>query len=225
MAQLAVALALVGESRRSAHRRQRCRNKDHSQQHHYPSSYAHSTSFLSVGDGLCRRDGGLLEGPAGFCAEPSRCLCEPFVCRCSPISSHLQSGSDGEIEHPSKGLNSYPPKGLMPKGLPLRQRTGATGLVRSGCRRFPVYGVLLGNQASGIRGSRKPGCLRPHTLCGTGAYRAPKGPWCVRSRALILPLGLGGWVYQGPKEGSGTHVPAALLPYTLLSLVLGVAHL
>src|SRR5215217_4246385 len=75
MAQLAVAQPVVGESRRSAHRRQRRRNKDHSQQHHYPSSYAHYTSFLSVRDELCRRDGGLLEGSAGLCAEPSRYLC------------------------------------------------------------------------------------------------------------------------------------------------------
>src|SRR5215217_2496895 len=112
MAQLAVAQPLVGESRRSAHRRQRRRNKDHSQKHHYPSSYAHYTSFLSVIDGLCRRDGGLLEGSAGFCAERSRCLCEPFVCRCSPISSHPESGSNREIGHPPKGLNSPPPKGL-----------------------------------------------------------------------------------------------------------------
>src|SRR5215217_662640 len=117
MAQLAVAQPIVGESRRSAHRRQRRRNKDHSQEQHYPSSYAHyihahSTSFLSVTDGLCRRDGGLLEGPAGLCAEPSRCLCEPLVCRCSPISSHLESGSNREIGHLPKGLNSPPPKGL-----------------------------------------------------------------------------------------------------------------
>src|SRR5215213_5319498 len=87
------------------------------------------------------------EGPAGLCAEPCRCLCEPFVCRCSPISSHLQSGSNGEIGHPSKGLNSYPPKGLTPKGLPLGQRTGATGLVRSGCRRCPRR-TLLGHHVS-----------------------------------------------------------------------------
>ena len=52
-----------------------------------------------------------------------------------------------------------------------------------------------------------------------------KGPWCVRSRALTLPLGLGGWVYQGPKEGSRTYIPPVLLPYTVLSVVLRVARL
>ena len=63
-----------------------------------------------------------------------------------------ESGSDGEIGHPSKGLNSHPPKGLTPKGLPLRHRTGAKGLegrgavgVREGFfseSGLPVYGVL-----------------------------------------------------------------------------------
>src|SRR5215204_1830884 len=153
MAQLAVA-KLVGESRRSAHRRQCCRNKHHSQDHHYPSSYAHSTSFLSVTDGLCWRNGGLLEGSVGFCAEPSRCVCEPFVCRCSPISSPLESGSTRDIGHQPKGLNSLPPKGLMPKGLPLRQRTGSTGLVSLGCCKCPRR-LILGKWASGIRASRK----------------------------------------------------------------------
>src|SRR5215204_95645 len=153
MAQLAVA-KLVGESRRSAHRRQCCRNKHHSQDHHYPSSYAHSTSFLSVPDGLCWRNGGLLEGSVGFCAEPSRCVCEPFVCRCSPISSPLESGSNREIGPPPKGLNSHPPKALMPKGLPLRQRTESTDLVTLGCCKCPRR-LILGKWASGIRGSRK----------------------------------------------------------------------
>src|ERR671920_127459 len=63
------------------------------------------------------------------------------------FSSHPESGSNSEIGHPSKGLNSHPPKGLTPKGLPLGQRTGATGLVRSGCRRCPRR-TLLGHQAS-----------------------------------------------------------------------------
>ena len=156
-----------------------------------------------MGD-LCRRDSGLLEGSAGFCAERSRCLCEPFVCRCSPnFVIPLESGSNREIGPPPKGLNSPPPKGLTPKGLPLRHRTGAKGLVRSGCRRFPRR-VLLGSWASGIRGSRKPGCLRPHTYTVPGRIGRQKGPgacgpgpsfflWALAdgsTRALRKDLGL-----------------------------------
>ena len=44
----------------------------------------------------------------------------------------------------------------------------------------------------------------------------------MRSRALILPRGLGGWVYQGPKEGSGAYVPSVVLTYSLTRLALAL---
>src|ERR671921_749885 len=116
MAQLAVALPVVGESRRSAYRRQRCRNKDHSQEHHYPSSYAHFIAHYILpfchGWTLQERRR-TLRDRQDFALNRPGVLCEPCVCRCSPISSHLESGSNGEIGHPSKGLNSHPPKSLL----------------------------------------------------------------------------------------------------------------
>ena len=161
----------------------------------HPSFLLWVTSAGETADFLRDRQDFALNGPGVFVSH--------LFAAALRISSHPESGGNREIGHPPKGLNSPPPKGLTPKGLPLRHRTGAKGLVRSGCRRFPRR-VLLGSWASGIRGSRKPGCLRPHTYTVPGRIGRQKGPgacgpgpsfflWALAdgsTRALRKDLGL-----------------------------------